>query len=173
MIPTRLSPTKYGDAALAGQGVQTPWPMRCLLVSSSPGCLGCCIPTGSWWSQILLALGMGRGCGYPWVLSLCGGTLLVLIASAQWLRITNSFRRGACESRVEAGAGTPWRTLLNTLPNRNPARQQVSLTQCCQQENTDLHPCRRSDLVWFPPAPCQHVEHHPGRKPVTLGTAVP
>lgn len=44
---TRLSPTKCGDAALEGQGVQTPPPRRSLLVSNSPGRLGCCIPPGS------------------------------------------------------------------------------------------------------------------------------
>lgn len=35
-FPARLSPTKRGDAALAGQGVQPPQPRRCPLVSNSP-----------------------------------------------------------------------------------------------------------------------------------------
>lgn len=102
--------------------------------------------------QAPLALGMTRERGCPqalrallalWLLcpsELPRGNLTVLIP-LQDREQQAPLGEGACESRVEARAGTPWRTPLNTLPNRNPGRQQVSPTHCCQRANTIPRPC--------------------------------
>lgn len=117
-----------------------PWPKRCFLHSKPPIQLGYTIPLGSGWSMRweCRCLQVLRAQLALWLLcpsELPRGNLTVLITLHDREQQA-PFGEGACESRVEARAGTPWRTPLNTLPNRNPARQQVSPTHCCQGANT-------------------------------------
>lgn len=96
----------------------------------------------------------------PW------GNLTVLI-TLQDREQQAPFGEGACESRVEARAGTPWRTPLNTLPNRNPGRQQVSPTHCCQRAVPC--PCGTSQTQG---RSCSGWRHVPIREPGIQGMVV-